>query len=79
MIADGSIIEGTVISSVIFRGVIVEKGAVVRNSVLLKGTRVCRGAVLDCIVCDSNVTVSEGVKLSGNENMPFYIQKGRSV
>ena len=79
LIADECIIEGTVINSVLFRGVKVAKGAVVKNSVLFRGTYVDSGAELNCIVTDKDVHVTEGVKLSGNENMPFYIQKGRKI
>ena len=79
LIADECVIEGTVINSVLFRGVRVAKGAVVKNSVLFRGTYVESGAELNCIVTDKDVHVTEGVKLSGNENMPFYIQKGRKV
>ena len=79
MIADECVIDGTVINSVIFRDVIIEKGAVVKNSVLFHGTRVCKNAELNSIVTDKDVVVTEGVKLSGNGNMPFYIQKGRKV
>lgn len=79
LIADECIIEGTVINSVLFRGVKVAKGAVVKNSVLFRGTYVESGAELNCIVTDKDVHVTEGVKLSGNENMPFYIQKGRKI
>lgn len=79
MIADECVIEGTVINSVLFRGVKVARGAVVKNSVLFGGTTVCSDASLNCIVSDKNVTISEGVVLSGNENMPFYIQKGKKI
>ena len=79
LIADECIIEGTVINSVLFRGVKVAKGAVVKNSVLFRGTYVESGAELNCIVTDKDVHVTEGVKLSGNKNMPFYIQKGRKI
>ncbi len=79
MIADECVIEGTVINSVIFRGVHVEKGAVVRDSVLFSGTYVGKNASLNCIVTDKNVHISDGVTLSGNPNMPFYVQKGRKV
>lgn len=79
MIADECVIDGTVKNSVIFRDVIIEKGAVVENSVLFHGTRVCKNARLNCIVTDKDVVVTEGVSLSGNDNMPFYIQKGRKV
>jgi glucose-1-phosphate adenylyltransferase len=79
MIADDCVIEGTVINSVIFRGVKVSKGATVKNSVLFKGTSVGENAELNCIVTDKDVTISDNVILSGNDNMPFYVQKSRKV
>ena len=79
MIADECEIEGTVINSVIFRDVTIEKGAVVKNCVLFHGTHVCKNANLNCIVADKDVLITEGVTLSGNENMPFFIQKGRKI
>ena len=36
LIANGCIIEGTVINSILFRGVHVRKGAVVRNSIVMQ-------------------------------------------
>ena len=79
MIADDCVIEGTVINSILSRGVKVERGAVVKNSVLFKNTRVEKNATLNCIVTDKDVTITEGVNLSGNDNMPFYIQKSRKI
>jgi len=79
MIADDCVIEGTVINSVVFRGVHIERGAVVKNSVLFSGTYVGKNASLNSIVTDKDVYISEGVNLSGNENMPFYVQKNRKV
>ncbi len=79
LIADDCVIEGTVINSVISRGVHVARGAIVKNSILFQRTRVEKNAELNCIVTDKGVTVTEGVKLSGNENMPFFVQKDRTV
>ena len=79
LIADECVIEGTVINSVIFRGVKVEKGAVVKNSVLFHGTTIGKNASVNCIMTDKDVYVTDGVVLSGNDNMPFYVQKGRKV
>lgn len=79
LIADDCVIEGTVINSIISRGVKVAKGAVVKNSIIFQGTVIEKNAELNCIVTDKRVTVSEGVKLSGNTNMPFFVQKGRRV
>ncbi len=79
MIADDCEIEGMVINSVLFRGVKVARGAVVSNCVLFRGTLVGEGAKLNCIVADKDVQITDGVTLSGHENMPFYIQKNRKV
>ena len=79
LIADDCIIEGTVINSIISRGVKIGKGAIVKDSILFQGTIVERNAELNCIVTDKNVTVTEGVNLSGNKTLPFFVQKGRRV
>ena len=79
LIADECVIEGTVINSVIFRDVKIEKGAVVKNCVLFHGCHVGKNANLNCIVADKDVHVTDGVTLSGNDNLPFYVQKGRKI
>ena len=79
LIADECVIEGTVINSVIFRGVHIGKNTVIRDSVLFHGTYVEDNANLSYIVTDKNVHVTSSVKLCGNENIPFYVKKGRKV
>ncbi len=79
VVADGCIIEGTVENSIIFRGVKVGRGAVVKNSILFQDTYVCDGASLNCVVADKNVTIKDGRILSGHESMPFYIGKKMTV
>ena len=79
LIADECIIEGSVINSMVFRGVKIEKGAVVRNSILFHGTRVGKNCELNHIVTDKNVCITDGVRLSGNGNIPFYIEKNRII
>ena len=79
LVADDCVIEGTVINSVISRGVHIGKGAVVKNSILFQGTDVKKNAELNCIVTDKKVIINEGVKLSGNENLPFFVEKERRV
>ncbi len=49
------------------------------NSVLFSGTYVGKNSKLNCIVTDKDVHISDNVQLSGNENMPFYVQKNRKV
>ena len=79
MIADDCVIEGTVINSVLSRNVHVAAGAVVKNSVLFWGTTVAKGANVNCVVTDKDVYITENVCLSGNKNLPIYIEKCRKI
>ena len=79
LIADGCVIEGTVENSVIFRGVRVKKGAVVRNSVLFFESSVGENTTLNCVIADKNTIINDGVTLSGHPTIPFYINKGQKV
>ncbi len=79
VVAEGCVIEGTVENSIIFRGVHVGKGAVVKNCVLFQDTYVCQNAELNCVIADKNVMIKDKRKLSGHETMPFYIGKNISV
>ena len=78
-IADGCVIEGTVENSIIFRGVKVGKGTVVKNSVLLQDTVTGKNVSLNCVVTDKNAVIRDGRTLSGHETMPFFIHKGAMV
>ena len=79
MIGDGCIIEGTVINSIIFRGVTVGKNAVLENCIVMQDSTVGENARLCNVTLDKDVTVSKGVSLSGSENYPMYIRKGSRV
>ena len=79
LISDGCVIEGIVENSILFRGVKVGKGAVVRNSVIMQDSAVGANAVLNCVVTDKNVTVTDRRVLSGCEALPYYIQKGSKL
>ena len=79
LIADGCVIEGTVENCVLFRGVRVAKGAVVRNSVLMQGTEIGSGCNIDAIVADKNVTISENRVLTGSSSYPLYLGKKAKI
>ena len=60
MISEGCQIDGTVNHSILFPGVVVEKGATVEAAVVMGGTVIKAGAsVKHCIVAE-NVTIEEG-------------------
>lgn len=78
-IADGCEIEGQVENSIIFRGVKIGKGSVVKNSVILQGGYIGDDVHLNCVVSDKDVVVKDGRELSGYITMPFFISKGTVV
>lgn len=75
LIADGCIIDGEVENSILFRGVRVEKGAVVKNSIVMQGSYIAENASLNCVVADKSVVITPHKTLSGAENYPVYIGK----
>ena len=79
LISDGCIIEGTVENSILFRGVKVGKGSVVRNCVLMQSTCVDDGVTLDYICTDKNVHIGSGRTLSGTDSYTVYVRKGSEV
>ena len=79
MAADGCVIEGTVENSVLFRGVKVGKGAVVKNCILMQDTVVEAGASVEYLVTDKNVLISEGKEVKGTDTYPMYIAKSHTV
>ncbi len=78
-IADGCVIEGTVENSIIFRGVKIGRGTVVKNSILLQDTYTGSDVYLNCVITDKNVVIRDGRHLSGHETMPFFVGKGGRV
>ena len=57
LIADGCTIDGNVENCVIFRGVTIEKGAVLKDCVIMQNSVIHSGAKLECVITDKDVTV----------------------
>ena len=76
LVADGCSIEGTVENCILFRGVHVGKGAVVRDSILMQGSMVSENATAQCVVMDKNCVLKPGKTLCGDPSFPIYIGKG---
>ncbi|MBE6554701.1 MAG: hypothetical protein E7663_00510 [Ruminococcaceae bacterium] len=79
LIADGCMVEGEVINSVIFRGVHIGKGCSVRNAVLMENCILAGNATVDSVVLDKGVSLGSGVALHGHESMPLFVEEGRKI
>ena len=79
MAADGCVIEGTVENSVLFRGVKVGKGAVVKNCILMQDTVIEESATVEYLITDKNVKITAGKEVKGTDTYPMYIAKFHTV
>lgn len=79
LIADGCVIEGTVENSILFRGVKIGKGTVVKNSIIMQDTYVGNNVNLNCVICDKNAVIKNDRNLSGYFTHPFLISKSTVI
>ncbi|MBQ8758327.1 MAG: glucose-1-phosphate adenylyltransferase subunit GlgD, partial [Clostridia bacterium] len=79
LIADGCVIEGEVENSILFRGVHVGKGTVIKNCIIMQDSTIGRDVNLNCVIADKNVVIKDGRNLSGHETHPFPIAKGTTI
>ena len=79
MAADGCVIEGTVENCVLFRGVKIAKGAVVKNCILMQDTIVSENTTAEYLSTDKNVTITANQEVKGTPSYPMYIAKRKIV
>jgi len=79
MLADGCVIEGTIENSIVFRGVSVKKGAIVKNSILMQGASIGENCHLDHVILDKGVIVRDGRVLTGYDGFPIILKKGTTI
>lgn len=77
--ATGSFIEGQVDHSLIFRKVRIAEDAVVRDSIIMQGSKIGKGAHLEYCILDKNVTVEPGAVLKGTRDNLMVIAKNETV
>ena len=75
IVSDGCRIEGTVINSILSRGVVIGKGAVVKNSIIMQNTEIMKNVTLNYVILDKDVIVRENRQLVGHETYPVVIEK----
>jgi glucose-1-phosphate adenylyltransferase len=85
LVGSGCIVRGTVERSVLSPGVIVEKGAVVRDSIVLNNGWIGGSSVVDRAILDKNVFVGRGAHVghgddfAPNVSCPEHLSSGLSI
>lgn len=79
MVADGCVIEGEVENCILFRGVKIGKGAVVKNSIIMQDTTIRDNAQIDYVITDKEVIISTGRCLKGNSYFPVFVPAYKTI
>lgn len=75
VIANGCVIDGTVSGSMIGRNVTIQKGAVVKDSIILPGAYIGEGAKLDHVIVDKYAIIHHVKALHGTDEEPVYVKR----
>ena len=79
LVADGCLLEGTVENSILFRGVVVRPGAVIRNSIIMQDAVISRGAEVENCILDKQVTLRDKVRLIAPRSYPLVVAKNLTI
>lgn len=79
LIANGCLIEGTVINSILFRGVQVRKGAVVKDSIIMQNGIIDTNSQVQYSILDKDVLVEANRDIRGVHSSPFTVGKRKII
>lgn len=77
--ASGSIVDGTVVDSLISRRCRISEAAVIEQSIIMASANIAKNAYIKNAVLDKNVIVDEGVRIIGADTNPVIVKKGSHV
>lgn len=79
MISNGCLVEGHIENSVIGRGCIIKKGAVVKNSVILPGVLIGEDVRMEHVVVDKKARILRKKELIGMIEHPLYVKRNDKI
>ena len=79
MVSSGSIVDGTLINSVIGRDVVIKKGAIIKNSYIMSNSFIEENAHIEYGILDKQTVVKKGTLAVGTLYNPFVSQKEQIV
>lgn len=79
MVSSGSVVNGTVINSIIGRDVVIRPGAIVKNSYVMSGSYIEEDAHLEYAITDKQTVVKEKTMITGTLRRPFITQKEQII
>ncbi|MDN3956259.1 glucose-1-phosphate adenylyltransferase subunit GlgD [Sporolactobacillus laevolacticus] len=79
LIANGCVIKGKIVRSLLSRNVTVAKGAEVKGTILMEGCMIGEGAYLENVIMDKETRVAPGSQLIGSKEHPIVVEKKSKI
>ncbi len=79
IVANGSIINSYIESSIISRGVYQSENSSIKNSIVMEGVKIGRNCNIEYAIIDKNVEIDNNKIIIGTEEKPIIIRKGEKV
>ena len=79
MVSNGCLVEGDIENSVIGRGAIIKKGAVVKNCVILPGAMIGEDVHIENVVVDKKARIVRKKELLGLADTPLYVKRNDKI
>ena len=77
--SNGCLIEGEINHSVIGRGCIIKKGAVVKNCIVLSDAYIGENVHVENQVIDKHAKITHAKELSASEDRPGYVRRNDTL
>ena len=75
LVGSGSIINGYISHSVLFRKVFTGENSSIRNSIIMEGSYIGNNCIVDNAILDKEVVLSDGKQIIGNPENPVIVAK----
>lgn len=79
MVSSGSIVDGTVINSIIGRDCVIKKGAIIKNSYVMSGCFIEENAHVEYAILDKQTVIKKGTMKTGTLREPYITQKEQVI
>ncbi|MCL2406713.1 MAG: glucose-1-phosphate adenylyltransferase subunit GlgD [Defluviitaleaceae bacterium] len=75
LVGSGTILNGKVVNSVIFRKVFTWENSYINNSIIMEGCQIASGCVVEHAILDKDVMVTAGRHVCGTPGKPVIVRK----
>lgn len=73
LVGTGSIIKGSIDSSVVFRNTNIDEGTKIKNSIIMASCKIGKKVVLENVICEKGVVIEDGEVHKGTATKPVIL------